>query len=378
MIDFPAFVQGLFLVIVIALMITVILFFRKPATIKSFSKDSRALLLLMSIGGIFIVALLIGIKLSSWASGYKQAKSDFQIQQELDLNEYSYISRTFKPLEQEYRQLRASLEGLDKMIVKIKELKPGHKNHRPLLDNMLKTFSEEAVLQNELYAKINLQIRHAMILAATTQNAVSVQNQFYERAKVLHAKIINARRRMTRELGDTAGLLADSLIEARRKLNQKPDYPFKKHNDKKSKIVKLYSFSDKTTERLLEHLGMYDAELLAMTRQLIKVIIKARQNKDTMNVMSQREVKLKVPLQKTMMLWSDVEIKGQQYWGNILYSLEAAYLADQFNMPHHKPAYRSLMRDLKVVIPKSLNKLVTIHRDVESSFILPDFVEKNK
>ncbi|MEE9303719.1 MAG: hypothetical protein V3U84_08020 [Thiotrichaceae bacterium] len=376
MIDFPAFVQGLFYAFVIVLMIAAILFFRKSATRKAFSKDSRALLLLMSLGGIFITALLIGVALSSWKAEYRHAKSDFRLKQELNLNEYSFIDRTFRPLGQEYRQLRASIDGLDKMKAKIRKLKPQHANHKTLLEKMLKTFTDESKMHNKLYKQVNLEIRNAMILSATTQDSAAVQTKFYTRAKVLHAKAVNARKRVSKKLGETAGLLADSLIEARRNLHKRQKRTKKKN--KQNKVTRLYYFPDPIAQRLLTFLGKYDVASLATTRKIIKVIITAGQHKDTMQVLSQREKELKVPLEKTMQLWRDAEIEGQKYWGNILYSLEAAYLADQFNMPHHNPAYRSLMRDLKQVIPEQLNKLVQTQREVANSFISPDFVESRK
>ena len=375
MIDFPAFIQGLFLVAMIILMIIAIVFFRKPATQKVFSKDQRAVFLLMSLGTIFIVALLIGVKLSSWKSEYREAKNQFQLKQELNLNEYSFIDQTFKPLGQEYRQLRASLEALDKMKVKIKKLIPKHKNHQLLLEKMLKTFKDESELHNTLYKKVNKSIRNAMLQAATTQSSAAVQAQFYNHAKVLHAKIIDAQKRVKKKMGNTAGLLADSLKDARRNLH---DSKKTKRRNKKKNITYLYSFPDSVSQLLLDHMGRYDAELLATTKKIIKVIITARQNKDTMQVLSQRETELTIPLTKTMQLWSDAEIEGQKYWGNILYSLEAAYLADQFNMPHRNRAYRSLMRDLKKVIPLQLNKLEQTQREVESSFISPEFVEGSR
>ncbi len=371
MIDFPAFVQGLFFVFVIALMITVILFFRKSPARKTLTKENRALFLLMSLGGVFVIAVLIGVKLSDWKAEYRHAKSEFRLEQELNLDEYSFVDRTYRPLGQEYRQLRASLEGLDKMKVKIRKLKPNHKNHEPLLKKMLKTFKDESELHGKLYKQVNLEIRYAMILSATTQDSVAVQSKFYEDAKVLHAKIVNARKRVSRKMGDTAGLLASNLIEARHNLHQRAS----SKKQKKNKVTRLYYFPDPIAQRLLMYLGKHDEALLTTTKKMIKLIITARQKKDIMQVLSQQEKDLKVPLEKTMQLWSDAEIKGQKYWGNILYSLEAAYLADQFNMPHHNPAYRSLMRDLKQVIPKQVNKLVQTQREVENSFISPDFVE---
>ena len=370
MIDFPAFIQGVFYVFVIMLMIAVVLFFRKPSTQKNLPKERRAFFLLLSLGAIFMITLLIGVKLSSWSSKYRYEKNEFRLEQELNLNEYSFIARTFKPLEHEYRQLRASIQGLDKMMLKIKKLMPHHQNHQLLLQNMLASFETESKLQGDLYKKVNLEIRNAMILSATTQDSASVQNKFYERAKVLHAKIINARARVQKKLGNAAGQLAESLIAARKNLNR-----YNRKHESKNKKIHLYSFPDTTAQDLLSYLEKYDANLFVTTKKIIKVIIAARQNKDTMQVLSQRETDLKTPLLKTMQLWSDAEIEGQKYWGDILYSLEAAYLADQFNMPHYNPAYRSLMRDLKRAIPEQLNKLEQTQREVKSSFISPNFVE---
>ena len=124
------------------------------------------------------------------------------------------------------------------------------------------------------------------------------------------------------------------------------------------------------------HLEKNDPESLVLTKQIIQNIIAARQNKDKLLAWIQREQELKTPLTKTMQLWSDAEIQGQKFWGNLLYSMEASYLASQFNMPKYNPAYRYLMKDLVKIIPNHLDTLVKLHQDVGNSYFPIDISKK--
>ena len=197
MIDFPALVHGVFILFVITLRAGTLLFFRKPETRKIIPKESRALLLLASLGFIFVTSMIIGLEISDWKSEYRgpQNKNKVYLAQDLNLDEYRFIDQTFQPLGQEYRQLKTRVIALNKMIVKLDKLHKQHKNHRHLLRRMLGVFTQERNLQHALYKEVNIEIRNAMILASTTQNASSVQSQFYERAKILHSKILNTQDR---------------------------------------------------------------------------------------------------------------------------------------------------------------------------------------
>ncbi len=377
MIDFPAFVHGVFILFVITLMVGILLFFRKPEIRKVIPKERRAILLLASLGLILVSSMIIVLKIGDWKSEYRGPKNEVQLAQNLNLDEYRFIDQTFQPLGQEYRQLKTRIIALNKIIIKIDKLHKQHKNHRHLLRRMLGVFTQERNLQNVLYKEVNIEIRNAMILASTTQNASSVQDQFYERAKVLHSKVLNTQNRYDKILGQTAGLLADSLKEARRRLYKTAQRQVNKQSSNKSiNSTKLLSFSDETAQTLLLHLEQNDPESLILTKQIIQYVITARQNKDKLLAWIQREEELKTPLTKTMQLWSDAEIQGLIFWGNLLYSMEATYLASQFNMPKYNPAYRYLMNDLVKIIPKHLETLAKLHQDVGNSYFPIDISKK--
>ena len=208
-----------------------------------------------------------------------------------------------------------------------------------------------------------------MILSATTQNSVSMQDHFYKHAKKLHKKILTAQARSNRKLGQMAGLLSDSLKESRKILTRK--------KVKKGLNTSLYNFPDQTIQTLLEYYGSYEPESLELIREIIRNINIARQKKDTMMVLSQKETDLRVPMEKTMQLWSNAELQGQKYWKNLLYSIEIIYLADQFNMPKHKPAFSSLSLDLKKAIPRYLEKITKLQLDAGNSYFTPVFTGKN-
>jgi hypothetical protein len=372
MADFPTLVQALLFLLAIGLMIGTVFFFRRPATRKILSQENRAILLLLSLAVIFFTSIMIGLEISDWKSKYRATKNEMLLMQELDLNEYKFINQTFKPLGEEYSKLKSSLNGLDKMNIKISELMILHKNHQPLLKAMLDSFTAEKKTQSELYKRINIEIRNAMILSSTTQNSVSMQDQFYKRAKILHAKILKAQARSNKKLGQMAGLLADSLKESRKLLTQVKT----KKRGKKRTRPELYYFPDQTAQTLLGYYEGYDSESLESIKEIIHSINIARQKKDTMMVLSQKETDLQIPMKKTMLLWSDAEMQGQKYWGNLLYSIEAIYLADQFNMPKHKPAFRYLWRDLKKTIPRYLEKITKLQREAGNSYFTPVFAGK--
>ena len=380
--DFPTFVQGLFLVIVLVLIIVTILFFRKPATRKALSQDQRAVFLFVTLGGIFIISLLVGIKLSAWKARYQQASLDEQLEKKLSMDEFLFVERSYKPMSAAYQRLRESGDGLDEMLAKIARLLPVHNNHRPMLETLLDTFKTQKQRQEALYKKVNLEIRNAMLQSATTQDALSIHNQFHHRATVLHQQMTGFDTAVQKSLGQAAGLLEDNL-KAARSLLAETLIPLKqRHQGRKGKqrptLLSGYDFPDTVVQLLLQYLSQSDPDSTRQTREMIQQIIIARQNKDMISAWKKREPELLVPITKTEKLWQNAENKGLYYLGTLLYAVEAAYLADQFNMPHRNRAYSALMKEIRQVAPRQLDVLVQTNKEAKGSFFPLNYAEKKQ
>ena len=84
------------------------------------------------------------------------------------------------------------------------------------------------------------------------------------------------------------------------------------------------------------------------------------------------------PLTQTMNLWQKAEDSARQHWNDLLYAVEAIYLADQLNMPERNPAYRSLFSTLRKQSERKLARIQKRRVDVEKSFVSPEYVKKSQ
>ncbi len=378
MIDFPALVQGLFLLLMLALVIATVIFFRKPGSKKFLSQEKRAVLLFATLGILLLLTVFVSGKVDAWKLKYRQQQENQRLQQKLNKNEFQFIERSFKPMGKAYMNLRASGTGLDKIISKINGIIEKHPNHHDILERMLHSFVEARKTQRELYKKVNLEVRNAMLQSATTQDELSVHNHFHNRAAILHQQMFTFDKDVKKRLNNAAWLLEGDLKAARKKLTEAIHFIHKAKKSKKQSKITVYDFGKppETERTLLQFLQQTDAATKQVVNELASQIILTQQSKDKLFNLVKQEKELVEPINKTIRLWDSAETQGLYYWGVVFYALESAYLADQFNMPHHNRSYYYLVRDLKKLVPEYLAEVKQTNKDAKSSFFPLNYAEK--
>lgn len=344
MIDFPTFVQGIVLVLSIIAFVFIIRYFRSPAVTARLSQEHRALALLISLVAMAVIALILWSKVSAWKDPTRQtSNANTSALNKLNEKEFDYVKRVHEPLALTYKQLEVNIESIKKLQKRINDLRLNHPNHATLLDAMKKDFQGEHQEQQKLLNSLALEVRNA-IIQSETQSPSFVERKFYERAAHYQHLATRAQNGLKVKFNRTATLLEKHLTIAKKNL-QRGD----KNRDKTLKPLDFSAYATKTIHTFIEAQDPKTAEELG---QILAEIQKAKSKKNHLHTRSMNEPALRIPLEKTKKLWEDAEIKGRQFWWDVMFAGEAAYIAKQFNIPERNPAYKNIIRTLKSETPE--------------------------
>jgi len=366
----PTLFQLLFLLVVVIAFVAVVKFFRRSLAPK-ISKDWQpiALLGVLSVMGLFSTVVYLKAMAPSGGAELEQIKKGEVLTAKLDEKEHAYLIAVYPPLEKSYKQLQHNIEGIDKFKVKIYRLNNEYPNHAQLLSKILAHFNQEGAEQHKLFNRVNREIRYAMI-QSSTQDVAYIDKRFSERAKILNADIEKRQKKMNFVIDKTASHMEASLNEARKILTR--------GSSKVGGKVIEHNFSGETQSKLLVFLNAEDGGIYLRTEAINQEIRTAEQNKEKMRSLSMQNKDLAQPLIKTMDLWQKAEESARQHWGDLLYAVEAIYLADQLNMPDRNPAYRSLFSTLRKQSERKLARIKKRRVGVEKSFVSPEYVKKTQ
>lgn len=344
MIDFPTFVQGIVLVLSVIAFILIIRYFRSPAVTARLSQEHRALALLVSLVAMAVIVLILWMKVSAWKDpNHKTNTANTSALNKLNEKEFDYVKRVHEPLALTYKQLEVNIESIKKLQQRIHNLRSNHPNHATLLDAMKTDFQDEHVEQQKLLNSLGLEIRNA-IIQSETQSPSFVERKFYERAAHYQHLATRAQNRLKVKFNRTATLLEKHLTIAKRNLQR--------GDKKRNEDINPEDFSAHAEKTIYTFIETQDPKTAEELGQIVAEIQKARSKKLHLQTRSLNEPALKIPLEKTQKLWEDAEKKGQQFWWDIMFAGEAAYIAKQFNIPERNPAYKNIIRTLKSETPE--------------------------
>ncbi len=361
----PTLFQFLFLVVVIIAFVAVIKVFRR----SKIPQEWRAITLLGTLSLMALLSTMLYLNIATWKGGVDSTEvmKGEVVTAKLNDEEYAYLTAVYMPLEKSYKQLQLNIEGIEKFKLKINELNSTYPNHEKLLSKIFQHFNKEWAEQRKLFNRVNREIRNAMI-QSNTQDTEYIDKRFSERAKVLNVAIEQRQKKMNAMVKKTASHMEASLNEARKILTR--------GSSKVGGKVIGHHFSGETQGKLLAFLNVKGPDIYQRTEAIAQEISNAERKKELMRNLSVENKDLSGPLTQTMTLWQKAEGSARQHWNDLLYSVEAIYLADQLNMPEQNPAYRSLFNTLRKQSERKLARIQKRRGNVEKSFTYPEYVKK--
>ncbi len=363
----PTLFQFFFLVVVIIAFVAVIKVFRR----SKIPQEWRAITLLGTLSLMALLSTMFYLNVATWEGSIDSTEvmTGEIVTAKLNKDEYAYLTAVYMPLEKSYKQLQLNIEGIEKFKRKINKLNGTYPNHEKMLSKIFQHFNQEWAEQRKLFNRVNREIRNAVI-QAKTQDVEYIDKRFSERAKALNVDIEKRQKKMDAMVKKTASHMEASLNEARKILTR--------GSSKVGGRVIGHHFSGETQGKLLTFLNVKDPDIYQRIKAISQEISNAERKKEVMRELSMQNKNLSGPLTQTMTLWQKAEESARQHWGDLLYSVEAIYLADQLNMPERNPAYRSLFSTLRKQSERKLARIQKRRGDVEKSFVFPEYVKKNQ
>lgn len=357
----PTLFQFFFFVVVIIAFIVVIKLFRR----SNISEDWRAVALLGTLSVMALLSTMLYLNLEGGSS--IQERRGEKLTAQLNEEEYQYLRKVYMPLEEAYRQLQKNIEWINEHKTLTNTMNDTFPNHEQLLTNIAQVLYNEGAEQRKLFNRVNREIRNAVI-QSSTQDSNYIDKHFSERAKALTATIGKRQRNMDGMVKKIASYVVTNLNEARQILTR--------GSSKIGGRITEHHFSKKTEEELLVFLSKKSPDTYERMRLINQEILEAERKKEEMRSLSIKHDDLSLPLTKTMMLWQKAEASARQHWNDLLYAVEATYLAGRFKTPDRNPTYHSLSKALSKQSKRKLARIQKRRSEANKSFSSPDFVNK--
>ena len=254
----------------------------------------------------------------------------------------------------------------------VEQLRNEFPNHQPLLQKIGQQWltSQQSLFQ--LYADIDKEIRHAWI-SYNTLNQQDVFDKFYTRAVKLNDQIANVNKDNQRNIRGVQDDLVKSIDEARRLLSA-PRKKRKKRAKKQSPTIKdsnapvIVPFNGQSVNTLLVFLGALDEGLAMAVRSLQDNIRIAAQRHEEVIYYLKDNPDLQQPLQKVLAGWKALKRSNQKALNQILYALEAEYLARKLGLPKQNPAIKAAHKQYRSRIPAIVNQAKKQREALERSY----------
>lgn len=324
---------------------------------------------LLFIPAIIIFALIF-YGLSNWRAEIKYQQNKIEIDK--------FVERVYKPLADSQQSLLESVSHMRLLQDGISSLRAEHTNHADLLRNIATEWSNGKQTLYHLYVDTDKEIRHAWI-SYKTMNQQDVLDKFYTKAVRLNDKITKHNKDYQVGVRGAKDELVNSIDSARYLLdNKKKKAKNKRKGKKKNKKVKtkdnakdsslIVDFKEETSVTLLSFLSRLDENLSTEVKRLYEDTRIAKQRQEEVRLYLKDNNDLQQPLNKVIEGWKQLEINNHKFINQILYALEAEYLARKLGLSKNNPAIHAMNKSLKKRIPEIVSGAKAKREALERSY----------
>lgn len=308
-----------------------------------------------------LIFALVFYGLSSWRADLKYQQSRVEVEK--------FVNRVYPPLAESQQSLLQSISHMRKLQESIEPLRDEHINHAGLLDKIATEWRDSQQTLYTLYAETDKEIRHAWI-SYKTMDQQDVLDKFNTKAVKLNDKITKLDRDYQVGVRGAKDELIKSIDAARRLLEDKKRRTKQKKKKSKAKSKKqikgknkdnqepivIVNFTERTTAKLLAFLSRLDDALADEVLRLEEDIRIARQRHEEVRLYLKDNPDLQLPLSKVMNGWQQLQRTNHQYKNQILYALEAEYLARKLGLSKNDPSVSAMHKTLQSKIPSIVRK----------------------
>lgn len=197
-----------------------------------------------------------------------------------------------------------------------------------------------------------------------------VLSKFSKQAVHLETDIKKAEKSYQRKVHSVQDKIIKNVDNARRLLDSNRKLPKSKKRKllNKTTLENIDSFNDATVSSLVTFLGSIDRRLQEDVESLKKLISIAGQQSEIIRAHLIKNQDLEKPLKIIINDWEKLEADSQLQFKQILYAVEAEYIAKKLGLSKKSPAIKAMHKSLLLNIPSIVGKVIKKRNRIDQSY----------
>lgn len=354
-------------ILVVFLVISLLVFVVLVMLLRQIKKDGRLPAdKLTTLGAILfiptiLIFALVSKSISNWRSDIQTEKERVEITQ--------FVNGVYKPLAFSQESLLRSFAEMRSLLQKTGALEREYPNHARLISSVTKQWSEAQSVLYDAYNNTDKEIRRAWI-SYNTMDQQDVLSKFSKQAVHLETDIKKAEKSYQRKVHSVQDKIIKNVDNARRLLDSNRKLPKSKKRKllNKTTLENIDSFNDATVSSLVTFLGSIDRRLQEDVESLKKLISIAGQQSEIIRAHLIKNQDLEKPLKIIINDWEKLEADSQLQFKQILYAVEAEYIAKKLGLSKKSPAIKAMHKSLLLNIPSIVGKVIKKRNRIDQSY----------
>jgi hypothetical protein len=357
---FANFIFAVFLLlsaIVVMVLIMLIRQIRKDGNLPE--EKMNTVVALLFIPAIIIFALVFkGI--TDWRGEIQQQQERLEISQ--------FVERIYTPLATSQQSLRDSFVQMRTLLREIDELEITYSNHAKMISTIRKEWSAAQLVLFNTFNDTDKEVRRAWI-AHNTMDQEDVLAKFSKQAVYLEENLQKAEREYELSLHSSHDKLIKNLDGARKLIDSNRKPPRKKQRLlNKDLLENLQPFNDRITADLTTYIASIDSRLKVEIETLQELIRLSGQQVSILKTHLRKNADLEKPLTIVINRWIDLEQKNRAQLKQVLYAIEAEYVARKLGLSAKSPALAALHKSLRINIPAMVGNALALRKSIDQSY----------
>ncbi|PID33734.1 MAG: hypothetical protein CR955_01065 [Thiotrichales bacterium] len=350
-------------ILVIFLLLSLLFFVVLVLLVRQIKKDGRlppekmpTLLGVLFIPSIIIFALIFkGI--SNWRADIQQENNQIKIN--------AFVSSVYEPLTKSRYTLLKTLSSMKQLLRTIDNMEIEYPNHADVISHVKTQWVIAYKDLHQAYLDSDREIRRAWI-AHNTMDSQDVLVKFSEQAVQIESELKNAEKKYQTHIYSVQDVMVKSLDQARKLLdaNRKPPKSKKQRASNEALRETIKPFNNFAIDNLLAFLNKLDKRLKNEVETLQALTRLSAQQAAILRDHLYKNRDLEKPLTKIMSDWKALEEASNENLKQILFALEAEYIAVKLGLSTENPAikamHKSLYNNIPVIVGKGLKQRIVI------------------
>ncbi len=309
----------------------------------------------------FIIFILVFQVITAW-------RANIQLQKErAELN--TFVGSVYLPLVNSQNAILAEKRRMQALLKKVENLGFEHPNHEQLINQVIQKWMLGLQEYQQAYKDTDREIRRAWI-SYNTMDQQDVLGKFAKQAVRLDLKNKKAEKKYQSTIYSIQDDLIKSLDSARKMLDANRRPPKSKKQKLKNQLIRqnIMPFNDAVEAKLVDFLGTIDKRLMDEVGKLQHLIRYSGQQIILVRNHLQNNPDLVAPLTITINSWLALEDESRKKLNQILYAIEAEYIALSLDLPRRTPAIKAMHKSFLKDIPYITGKALKQKRNINQSY----------